>query len=241
MSASIAHEINNPLAVISGSLSLLQRMRDDPDKFKKQVEIIEKSVGRISKIVNGLKKFSRSGGRTVLTDFSLRKIVNESIGLIESQAKVRNVKVTTAMVLGDEFNVLCNELEIEQVLVNLVNNAIDAIEGLSEKWVRIELGRQGTEVILQVTDSGSGIPAGVRSHLFDPFFTTKPIGKGRVWAYRLPRESWMSIGPRFECARICPIPALKFVFPNSRAPKALFAHILGIAGGKPLVACLECF
>ena len=58
MSASIAHEINNPLAVISGSLSLLQRMRDDPDKFKKQVEIIEKSVGRISKIVNGPKRFS---------------------------------------------------------------------------------------------------------------------------------------------------------------------------------------
>ena len=72
----------------------------------------------------------------------------------------------------------CDPLAIEQVLINLLNNAIDAVESLPEKWVELQCFNQKNEVILRIIDSGSGIPKEVADKLFDPFFTTKPAGIG---------------------------------------------------------------
>ena len=73
---------------------------------------------------------------------------------------------------------MCDEIEIEQVLVNLINNGIDAVKNLPEKWVRVTIFEDPTQVILQISDSGSGIPEKIRHRLFDPFFTTKGVGEG---------------------------------------------------------------
>ena len=69
-------------------------------------------------------------------------------------------------------------VEIEQVVVNLISNGIDAVKAQSEKWVRVEISEEGPFVILKVIDSGSGIPEKNRDKLFEPFFTTKPVGEG---------------------------------------------------------------
>jgi PAS domain S-box-containing protein len=176
MSASVAHEINNPLAVISLSLILLPKLKDNPAKFSDKIQAIQRSCGRIEKIVNGLRKFSRSDEHVDFAAKRLRDIVQESSNLVEVKAKSCDTPVTYE--LNSEAAILCSDIQIEQVLVNLIHNGIDATKELDERWVRVSLYDDRDCVVLHVRDSGPGIPAEVRSKLFQPFFTTKPAGEG---------------------------------------------------------------
>jgi len=178
MSASIAHEINNPLAIIKASAGTLIRKHEDMDKEKilKTLSSIEKSVDRITKIVSGLKKLSRRSGQDEFQKHSVVDIVNEVITLCEHRFKNKNIKLVQR--LESHSKILCDDIEIEQVLVNLVNNAVDAVSELDEKWVRISLEEEGGHVKICVEDSGSGIPEDILNKIFDPFFTTKEVGKG---------------------------------------------------------------
>ena len=176
VAAGIAHEINNPLAIISGTISLLHKYVGDEIKHKEKVEIISKSIQRINKIVKGLKKFSRAYDRQDFKDNSLSEIVQEALVISEIKAQTDQVELITT--ITSQASVYCDAMEIEQVLVNLINNSIDAIKHSSEKWVKINLFDEGPSLILQVIDSGHGIPAEVEDKLFQPFFTTKPIGEG---------------------------------------------------------------
>lgn len=176
MSAGIAHEINNPLAIISGNVRLLKRYRLDEEKFVNKVEAIEKSIARIEKIVGGLRKFSRTTGGTPFRKVSLKRIVGEAFVLVDSKAKRHETDLSFEVPEGLEIE--CDEVEIEQVLVNLINNSIDAIKHLESRWVKIIGFRESSLVILRVFDSGRGIHKGIEEKLFQPFFTTKEIGKG---------------------------------------------------------------
>jgi signal transduction histidine kinase len=176
LSAGVAHEINNPLAVISVSLQVFQRLPNPTEDFKNKLAKAQRSVERISKIVNGLKRFSRTGGAFKFEQKSLSAIVQSVLFMVEIKAKHEGVQLRTdAQVLGD---ILCDEIAIEQVLVNLINNGIDAVAGLAEKWVEVFVSEVGSEVILKVRDSGNGISPEIEAKLFNPFFTTKPVGQG---------------------------------------------------------------
>ena len=176
MSAGIAHEINNPLAIISGSAELLQKYISNPEKLAARVETIKKSCNRIAKIVGGLKKFSRSGDVSNFEPYRLGDIVNEVITLTETHSKYKNVPVT----VNNQSSSLvdCDVVEMEQVLINLVNNAIDATHSLAEKWVKVSIYEEADSVFVRVMDSGRGIPQELHEKLFDPFFTTKTVGEG---------------------------------------------------------------
>ncbi|MCX6125724.1 MAG: ATP-binding protein [Proteobacteria bacterium] len=176
MSAGVAHEINNPLAIILGSVGLLVKFKDNPEKFAAKIETIEKSCDRIARIVNGLRKFSRSGVQVQFAPHRLRDIVQEVTVLTE----VKSRKLCTSVTLdgSTDGQILCDEVEIEQVLVNLISNAIDAVQGLPEKWVRVSIFEEGPSLVLRVTDSGLGISEKIRAKLFEPFFTTKIVGEG---------------------------------------------------------------
>jgi PAS domain S-box-containing protein len=176
MSAGIAHEINNPLAIISGSVGLLAKYADNPEKLASKVETIQKSCIRIARIVEGLKKFSRSGDKANLRDYELSKIVQDGCVLTEAKSKRHSTPVE--LDLKSASRVSCDEVEIEQVLINLINNAIDAVQALPQKWVKVSLFDEGAFVVLRVTDSGCGIAEDVREKLFEPFFTTKKVGEG---------------------------------------------------------------
>lgn len=176
MSAGVAHEINNPLAIISGTIKILPKIAGDPEKFHTKIASIEKSIERISKIVLGLKKFSRTSEKKQSVPCQLSKIISEVVDLTQTKTRLSFVELsveckTDALILG-------NEIEIEQILINLIHNAVEAIDGLKQKWIRIRLYEEGQEIVLQLRDSGPGIPESVRTKLFEPFFTTKPIGKG---------------------------------------------------------------
>jgi PAS domain S-box-containing protein len=176
MSAGIAHEINNPLAIIMGSVGLLTKFIDNPEKFQSKIDSINKSCMRISKILNGLKKFSRSADKTQLKPHNLTDIINEAIILTEIKSSQTNTPVGHQC--ARELNILCDESEIEQVLINLINNAIDAVKSSDDKWVQVNAFADGEKIILRVMDSGPTISPEIEKKLFEPFFTTKRVGEG---------------------------------------------------------------
>ena len=176
MSAGIAHEINNPLTIITSSANLLEKLKDNPDKFFAKIEMIKKASHRISRIVKGLKKFSRSDLSSQHKNYILQNIISESFIITEAKAKEYTISIFFETTQPLEIN--CDEIEVEQVIVNLISNSIDAIKNLSERWIRISVSEDSHSVILQIRDSGSGIPKEVRDKLFDPFFTTKNMGEG---------------------------------------------------------------
>lgn len=181
MAGGVAHEINNPLATIKMIAGQLQEVLDDDplDKplVKSMASQIEETSNRIAKIVNGLRLFSRDGSKDRYQAVNVHQLIQETLSFCSERFKNNGITVTV-----DDFKEdVCFEgrsTEISQVLLNLLNNANDAIEGLGEKWIRISILEQTDELEIQVTDSGRGIPAEVREKIFQPFFTTKEIGKG---------------------------------------------------------------
>lgn len=176
MSAGVAHEINNPLAVIHGTIPLLRRFMSDDQAFQAKLDSVSRAVQRIAKIVNGLRKYSRSSDETDLKHHAVADIVREALVLTEGRSKRFATPVEVA--LDSEALTLCDALEIEQVVVNLINNGLDAVKDRDDRWVRIRLFNQDKELILHVSDSGPGVPPEIEGRLFEPFFTTKPVGDG---------------------------------------------------------------
>jgi len=177
LSASIAHEINNPLGVISGYAELLQLTSTtaSAEDISKKSDIILKSCDRISHIVKSLKKFSRSE-EGQYTECLLQDLINEAIVLTKPKLKLRMIKLQCNLI--ENSLILCNEIEIEQVIVNLINNAIDAISSLSDKWVDISVTETPSHYNISVTDAGLGIPLDIQHVIFEPFFTTKKGSEG---------------------------------------------------------------
>lgn len=176
MAAGVAHEINNPLAIIAGTVPLLAKYRSDQAKHAAKLETITKSVERIEKIVKGLRKFSRSAASTEFSVESLLSIISEVLILTGPKSKRHSAEIITDV--AGHLEIFCDRAEIEQVLVNLVNNAIDAVRGLDERWVQIKGFEEDSQIVIQIIDSGKGISPEVERKLFQPFFTTKAAGEG---------------------------------------------------------------
>jgi signal transduction histidine kinase/PAS domain-containing protein len=176
MSAGIAHEVNNPLAIISGNINLLTKFKDNPEMFNSRIEKITKASSRIEKIIKGLEKFSRSDEKVVHKKESLNEILEETITLTESKAKLNSTIVTLEST--ELLDIACDIVEIEQVIINMINNSIDAIKDLNERWVKLSYYKKDNNIFLNITDSGSGISKELEAKIFEPFMTTKPVGEG---------------------------------------------------------------
>ncbi|MEW6981250.1 PAS domain S-box protein [Colwelliaceae bacterium 6471] len=176
MSAGIAHEINNPLTAIYASSQLMFRYVDNPSKLVSKLNDINKSCERISHIINGLKKFSRSDKKQHFSMCNLNRIVNETLVLTKSKTNRHNVHIIFEYT--DSAPIFCCEVEIEQVLINLISNSIDAVKFDKEKWIKIKQASDDDSVTLKIIDSGKGISNEKLGNLFTPFYTTKPVGQG---------------------------------------------------------------
>ena len=184
MSSGVAHEINNPLAIIDASAARLEghvSTFTDPvtqESLRKIHDRISRAVNRISDIVKGLKTFSRDGAKDPLVPIELGSVVQDS--LILCQEKLKNDKIELRVKLPPEpIYVLGRSSQISQVIINLLSNAVDAIETSPAKWIQIEIMKdQNSSAKIRVSDSGPGVPPEIEDKILQPFFTTKPVGKG---------------------------------------------------------------
>jgi C4-dicarboxylate-specific signal transduction histidine kinase len=182
MAGSIAHEINNPLAIISGKAHRLRGKvnRLAPDEqadFKNDLEVIDRTVDRVAKIIQGLRTISREGSTDDYSVCSLSDLVEESLALCRARFAAKGVDIRVAP-LPPGAAIECRSVQIAQVLLNLLNNAFDAVEDLPNRWVSLEVRLVKESIEICVTDSGQGIPKHVVDKMMQPFFTTKPVGKG---------------------------------------------------------------
>ena len=184
MAGGLAHEINNPLAVISNAANLAVRMvpNDMPEYEKKKLKSyhdkIEKNAWRISNIIKGLKRFARETGGDEFLEESITKIVEGSMELCDGRAKYLGLKIKFALKGGMDFKIECIPTEVSQVIVDLLNNSLYAVQSVEDKWIRIEARCENNQATISVIDSGHGIDNEEQDKLFNPFFTTKPIGEG---------------------------------------------------------------
>jgi PAS domain S-box-containing protein len=182
MAGGVAHEINNPLAIISGRASLLKTLVEshelDADKVVVAADKIIATTHRIAKIIRGLRTFSRDSSRDPFERVHLRSIIDDTLELCANRFRNHGVDLTFKNEPGPGFAIECRGAQVSQVLLNLLNNAFDAVVDLPERWVRLDVREAGESVEFRVTDSGHGIPIAVQERIFQPFFTTKQIGKG---------------------------------------------------------------
>ncbi len=180
VSASIAHEINNPLTIINGYLQQLELYIESDEnyeeKIKSALEKAQNTVMRVSKIVNGLKNFSRDGklDDPNLTNFN--SLYDTTLTLCNYKVKKADAKL---IVEGDtDVEFICQEVQLSQVLVNLISNSCDEIKGQDEPWIKVIVSDLNEYIGIRVVDSGKGIPPEIVKKLFTPYFTSKAKGKG---------------------------------------------------------------
>ena len=191
MAAGIAHEINTPLATASALAQQLQDIAEEsqPDMktiFDKSLKI-ESTMGRIAKIIKSLRALSRDGSHEPVVPESLAKVVDDATALCAERFKVHGIPLSMVGVTGEAL-IECRPTEISQVLLNLLNNAKDAVEDLPEKWVRVEAADVGDSMEIRVVDSGSGITPSQARRIFEPFFTTKTADRGTGLGLSIARE-----------------------------------------------------
>jgi two-component system, NtrC family, C4-dicarboxylate transport sensor histidine kinase DctB len=178
MTAGLSHELNQPLAAIRShahnSALLLDRGR--ADDARENLDRIQALTTRMTELIKHLKRFSRQPA-VALGIIDLRQVVESTLALFDQQLKKDAIRVEVALP-PRQLLVHAEEIRLEQVLVNLVSNAIDAVRGCDLRLIRIEAEHRGGRVVLRISDTGPGIPSELVSRIFDPFFTTKPIGRG---------------------------------------------------------------
>ena len=181
ISAAITHEINNPLGVILGRCemikTLLERGNVNIENLSRLVDTIEITGHRIDKIVKSMKALSHQGEEDPMLVCTIDSILRDLNELFSQ--RFRNDGAELSIKEFDRtLKFQCRSHEILQVLVNLVNNSLDAIKDLDKKWVRIEVKDLGARLEISVTDSGNGIPQAFLEKLFTPFKSTKRVQYG---------------------------------------------------------------
>ncbi|MBI2207575.1 MAG: HAMP domain-containing protein [Candidatus Rokubacteria bacterium] len=178
LAAGVAHEINNPLAGMQSCVRTLQRGPRDERQRAQYLELLRDGLGRIGRIVGQLLNFAReSPPQLVPADVSA--VVGRSLALVEHEMAARNVCCSVSPGVGVPA-VLADLRQLEQVFLNILMNALEAMPHGGTMAVATELTRRGAErfVEVRVTDSGAGIAPEHVPRVFDPFFTTREVGKG---------------------------------------------------------------
>jgi C4-dicarboxylate-specific signal transduction histidine kinase len=170
---------------------------------------------RIGAIVHGLQAFSRDASGDPFVDVSVREVVDLTLDYCGSRLSSAGVELRRGGV-PEHLTVLGREAQISEVLLNVIDNALDATSELTERWIEISARAAGNEVEIAVMDSGRGISPEVSRKIFDPFFTTKPVGKGTGLGLAVSRR--IALAHRGQIAYDASSPRTRFLIRVPRGP-----------------------
>jgi two-component system, NtrC family, sensor kinase len=171
LAAGVAHEVNTPLAVISSYAQMLTKHMRDDERLAPVLEKITQQTFRASEIVNGLLNFSRTSG-TEFTSVDLNELLRDTVALMDHQFKTAQIRVETN--LDPQLpRIHGNRGKLQQVILNLMLNAKDAMFGTPNASLRIATFTGAGRVLVRIQDSGAGIEREHLHRIYDPFFTTK--------------------------------------------------------------------
>ncbi len=187
MSAGLAHEINNPLQVMKSEEALALDILDDMEQQKgsqsENMNMLRDSiirmgaqVDRCKKITLGLLKFARQS-ETSIQKFDMPPLLHEVVGMVDRRARVENIQIVEE--LGPDLpRIESDPAQLQQVFLNLLNNAIDALKGRDNGQIKVGAVVSNGHLSVSFADNGCGIPPENLEKIFLPFFTTKPVGQG---------------------------------------------------------------
>ncbi len=178
LAAGIAHEINNPLTIIKGNAELLTEYFEEHNnrEYKEFVDFQQHAIERIRNIVNGLRTYARLD-TAEQTTINVHDVLEETVTIInqiyrnESISIVKDLKSESPFVRGSTGR-------FQQVIMNLISNARDAMDGRQNGIITVTTADVAQNVVITVEDTGCGIPVDKTDKIFDPFYTSKPVGKG---------------------------------------------------------------
>lgn len=182
MASGIAHEINNPLAIISGKVRLLSKKVSkgtaDPSEIQIILDHVDQTCFRIARIIQGLRNFSRDASSDPFDLVNIQRVIFDTAELSRARFEQQNIE----LIIDAKHDLIFNGrgTQFSQVILSLLNNAYDAIvdSNVTEKWVKIRCREISGLIQISVTDSGPGVPADLRDKIMQPFFSTKPTDKG---------------------------------------------------------------
>jgi len=180
MASNLAHDINNPLFTIQGKLHQIRNLFShdelDLEKCDLIIEDVESTILKLSQIVKGISTFARQGHEDSMVSVSADELIRGLV-LLGSDRIVQS-GITFDLKIAPGTRVICYPSYISQVLINLLNNAIDAVEHVEVKLIQVEAFSTDKWVEIHIRDSGLGVASEIQSKIFDSFFTTKKYGKG---------------------------------------------------------------
>lgn len=186
MSAGMAHEINNPLMVLQGSVKLIEsklnrilsdEKQEDKEKIAKYIVNLNTGIQRIAKIVSSVKDLSANTEKVPAEKIFLEEAVDDSLTLYKDKLIYHGIRLIKSEQLNN-FAVLGVKIQVEQIIMNFISNSIDEIKGKENPWISISAESINNDCFIRVVDSGQGIDSDTVKQLFDPFFTTKEVGAG---------------------------------------------------------------
>ncbi len=214
MAAGVAHEINNPLGVISCYTDLVKDAVNEPETIE-DIMVIEKHTKSVQKIVQDLLKLSRAK-QTISGKCRVNDVVKDAMKVFQAQSASKEIQIVSEMEekLPD---IKCDSAILEQILTNIWINAFDALqEAGGTVKIMTSLVKNKKEVLLCIQDDGPGIPEAILDNIFDPFFTTKAVGKGTGLGLSVVYGFINDLGGRIE-VKSGDITSFNIYFPAERA------------------------
>ncbi len=180
LTTGVAHELNNPLnnigLYLGNALELLSLQDFDKMRVEHDLSTALQQVQKATEIINHLRTFGRAAPASRET-VQVNEVILSAYSLLREQLRLRDIDLVVEL-SPREPRVLVNPIQLEQVLMNLLTNARDAVEEAPVKEIRLSSRLDGDDVLISVEDSGPGIPQEIEQRIFDPFFTTKQVGEG---------------------------------------------------------------